>query len=126
MIWILLATFACYNFAYVGTEGSHRFLYVKLEYNWDQEQFTTFLAAYKICYLIALWILLPFASRILKLHDATTLIVACTTGAIGNGQNVSCLFTFDFKNVSCLFAYENVSNCLFTIEIISCLFIIQL
>ena len=84
MIWILLATYACYMFAYVGTEGSHRFLYVKLEYNWDQEQFTTFLAAYKGCYLIALWILLPFASRILKLHDATTLIVACTTGAIGN------------------------------------------
>ena len=112
MIWILLATFACYNFAYVGTEGSHRFLYVKLEYNWDQEQFTTFLAAYKGCYLIALWILLPFASRILKLHDATTLIVACTTGAIGN---VSCLFTFD-KNVTCLLTVDNVS----------CLFIIQL
>ena len=83
MIWILLVTFACYNFAYVGTEGSHRFLYVKLEYNWDQKEFTTFLSAYKGCYLIALWILLPFASRILKLHDATTLIVACITGAIG-------------------------------------------
>ena len=84
MVWILLATFACYNFAYVGTEGSHRYLYVKLEYDWDQEEFTTFLAAYKGCYLIALWILLPFASRTLKLHDASTLIIACVTGAIGN------------------------------------------
>ena len=83
MVWILLATFACYNFAYVGTEGSHRYLYVKLEYDWDQEEFTTFLAAYKGCYLIALWILLPFASRALKLHDASTLIIACVTGAIG-------------------------------------------
>ena len=80
LIWLLLFNFGCYNFAYNGTEGTHRYLYANLEYGWNQEQYTVFLAAYKLCYLLALWILLPFASRILKLHDATTLIIACITG----------------------------------------------
>ena len=59
-------------------------MFVGKEYNWNEQKYTVFLAAYKICYLFALWILLPLCSRIFKLHDATTLIIACITGAVGN------------------------------------------
>ena len=38
-----------------------------------------------MCYLIALWILLPLCSRYFKFHDATTTVIACIAGAIGWG-----------------------------------------
>lgn len=82
-IWLLLFNFGCYIFAYNGTEGTHRYLFTNYTYGWSEQEYTQFLAAYKICYLIALWILLPFCSRWLKFHDATTLILACLTGAFG-------------------------------------------
>merc|ERR1719362_2666868 len=68
MIWILLFNFGCFIFAYNGSEGTHRYLFTKLQYGWNEQQYTVFLTAYKVCYLIALWVLLPFCSRVLKLH----------------------------------------------------------
>ena len=82
LIWLLLFNFGCYNFAYNGTEGTHRYLFVQKEYEWDEQEYTVFLAAYKTCYLFALWILLPLCSRYFKLHDATILIIACVTGIL--------------------------------------------
>jgi hypothetical protein len=83
MVWLLLFNFASYIFAYNGTEGTHRYLFARKQYGWDEQQYTGFLAAYKFCYLISLWALLPLCSRILRLHDATTLIIVCITGAVG-------------------------------------------
>ena len=100
MILMLLFNFGCYIFAYNGTEGTHRQLFANLEYGWEEQEYTQFLSAYKFCYLLALWVLLPFCSRILKLHDAMTLILACITGAIGKKltQILLRFFKISFKN----------------------------
>ena len=60
-----------------------RYLFASKQYDWDEQEYTTFLAAYKIGYLLTLWIWLPLCSRFFHLHDATTLIIACIIGAVG-------------------------------------------
>ena len=49
MIWILLFNFGCFIFAYNGSEGTHRYLFTKLQYGWNEQQYTVFLTAYKVC-----------------------------------------------------------------------------
>ena len=48
MIWLLLFNFGCYIFAYNGSEGTHRYLFANLEYGWNEQEYTIFLAAYKV------------------------------------------------------------------------------
>ncbi|XP_059089162.1 proton-coupled folate transporter-like [Tigriopus californicus] len=85
MIWMLLFNFACYIFAYNGTEGSHRYLFATKKYGWDEQEFTVFLSIYRILYLVTLWLILPVLSRYFQLHDACVAIIACITGAVGMG-----------------------------------------
>ena len=49
MIWILLFNFGCFIFAYNGSEGTHRYLFTKLQYGWNEQQYTVILTAYKEC-----------------------------------------------------------------------------
>ena len=48
MIWLLLFNFGCYIFAYNGSEGTHRYLFANFEYGWSEQEYTVFLAAYKV------------------------------------------------------------------------------
>ena len=104
MIFMLIFNYCCYIFAHNGTEGTHRQLFVTLEYGWDEQDYTIFLTFYKLCFLLILFIALPFCSKILKLHDALTLILACITGAIGKKLTQILLrissnsFKISFKN----------------------------
>lgn len=83
MIGMLLFNFACYIFAYNGTEGSHRYLFATKKYGWDEQEFTVFLSIYRILYLVTLWLILPILSRYFQLHDACVAIITCITGAVG-------------------------------------------
>jgi hypothetical protein len=73
----------CYIFAYNGTEGTHRYLFARQKYGWDELQYTAYLSLYRVCYLLTLWIVLPVLSRLLYLHDASIAIISCIMGAVG-------------------------------------------
>ena len=79
----LIFNFMCYIFAYNGTEGTHRYLFAKQKYGWEEVQYTAYLSLYRVCYLLTLWAVLPTLSRLLHLHDASIAIMSCAMGAIG-------------------------------------------
>lgn len=83
LLLVLCFNFACYIFVYNGTEGSHRLLYAQDKYGWTTGEYSAYLALYRICYLVTLWLALPALSRYVGLHDATVATVACVTGAAG-------------------------------------------
>ncbi len=69
MLLLVLANYACYIFAYDGTEGSHRYLFTGKKYGWDESEFTVYLSVYRVFYLITLWVLVPLASKVNKLDS---------------------------------------------------------
>ncbi len=75
LLLLLVSNFACYIFAYNGTEGSHRYLFAGRKYGWEEGEYTIFLSVYRVFYLVTLWLLVPFCSRYLGLHDATVAII---------------------------------------------------
>ena len=63
LLWIFLFNYTFYVFTYNGTEGTHRYLYAKLEYGWTEQEYTEFSAIYKLCYAFVLLVILPLSSR---------------------------------------------------------------
>jgi hypothetical protein len=68
IILLLLIDFMLYIFVYNGTEGTHRYLFAINKYGWDEQQFTRYLATYRIYYLVTLWFFLPLASRYINVN----------------------------------------------------------
>ena len=62
---------------------AYRLLYAQDKYGWTTGEYSAYLALYRICYLVTLWLALPALSRYVGLHDATVATVACVTGAAG-------------------------------------------
>lgn len=84
MIFMLIFNFACYILAYDGTEGTHRFYYVQKVYNWNEEKYSFFYSVYRVCYIIALLIILPILSKYFSWHDASIAMISGLCGALGN------------------------------------------
>ena len=72
--------YACYIFAYNGTEGTHRYLYATKKYGWSEQEYTRYLSLYRIFYMVALWVVVPGISKYLRFHDAVVAIIAVTLG----------------------------------------------
>ena len=73
----------CYIFAYDGTEGTHRYLFVRQKYGWDEIQYTAYLSLYWIWCALSLWIIIPVLCRLLHCRDASIAIICCIMGAVG-------------------------------------------
>ena len=48
----LIFNFMCYIFAYNGTEGTHRYLFARQKYGWEELEYTAYLSLYRVCYLL--------------------------------------------------------------------------
>ena len=67
----------------MSIESPSRLLYAQDKYGWTPQEYSAYLALYRICYLLTLWLALPALSRYFGLHDATVATIACVTGAAG-------------------------------------------
>jgi len=42
---------------------SCRYLYAQRKYGWNESEFASYLSFYRICYLVCLWLVVPFCTK---------------------------------------------------------------
>jgi len=75
--------FMCYIFTYNGTEGTHRYYFAIRKYEWNEQQYASYLFNYRLAYLASLWVIIPILTNIINLSDNIIGIVASFISAIG-------------------------------------------
>lgn len=83
ILFLAIFNFAAFIFIYNGTEGTHRYLYAQKKYKWNEQDFTRYLFNYRIAYMVALWIVSPILSSVLKVPDPLITILACCASIVG-------------------------------------------
>jgi len=75
--------FICYITGYIGTEGSHRILFLERKYKWEEDNTGTYLSVIKFTYWFGLWAMLPLMQKVLKVPDLLIAVTSLTFTAIG-------------------------------------------